>query len=177
MNERKKSILIIDDEALSTKSLAAILSSKGYDVKATAFGRQGIEWLETGFDIVLLDLKLPDMDGLLVLKKIKKSYANVVVIVITAFSSVETAVGLMNEGAYSYVSKPFEVEELLDVIERGLKSKDKENRKDRLLNNLSLLALIHSMLVVYHPCIKLFLHLGGLIYHRHLICLQKLEHR
>ncbi len=144
MGDKKISVLIIDDEQLSTKSLAAIFEGKGYEVKTTAFGKQGIEWLEEGFDVVLLDLRLPDIDGIQVLKKIKKSYPNVVVIVITAFSSVDTAVTLMNAGAYSYVSKPFEVEELCDLIERGLKAKADEYRKDRLLNNLSLLYQVNK---------------------------------
>ncbi len=144
MQDSKISVLIIDDEMLSTKSLAAILEGKGYDVKTTAFGKQGIEWLEEGIDVVLLDLRLPDIDGMQVLKKIKRTYPNIVVIIITAFSSVDTAVSLMNEGAYSYVSKPFDVEELNELIERGVKAKEDENRKDRLLNNLSLLYQVNK---------------------------------
>ncbi|MCK4993687.1 MAG: response regulator [Candidatus Omnitrophica bacterium] len=139
MGDNKISVLIIDDEQLLTKSLAAIFEEKGYKVKTTAFGKQGIEWLEEGFNVVLLDLKLPDIDGLQVLKKIKRTYPGIVVIIITAFSSVNMAVNLMNEGAYSYVSKPFEVEELRELIDRGLKAKADENNKHRLLNNLSLL--------------------------------------
>ncbi len=139
MRDNKISVLIIDDEQLLTKSLSAILQQQGYDVKTTAFGKQGIEWLAEGFDVVLLDLKLPDMDGAQILKKIKITYPNTVVIIITAFASVETAVNLMNQGAYSYMSKPFEVQELSDLIERGLKVQAEESNKHRLLNNLSLL--------------------------------------
>ncbi|MCG2712639.1 MAG: response regulator, partial [Candidatus Omnitrophica bacterium] len=144
MQDKKISILIIDDEQLATKSLAAILIEAGYDVKTTAFGKQGIEWLEVGFDLVLLDLKLPDLDGMQVLKKIKRRYPNIVVIIITAFSSIDKAITLMNAGAYSYMLKPFEVEELCDVIKRGLKAKADADRKDRLLNNLSLLHQVNK---------------------------------
>ncbi|MFH1092633.1 MAG: HD domain-containing phosphohydrolase [Candidatus Omnitrophota bacterium] len=144
MRDKKISVLIIDDEQIVTKSLAAILAGEGYEVKTTAFGKQGIEWLEVGFDVVILDLKLPDIDGIQVLKSIKRSYPNIVVIIITAFSSVETAVTIMNEGAYSYMSKPFEVEDLCDTIERGLKAKAEAERKDRLLNNLSLLHQVNK---------------------------------
>ena len=139
MGDNKASVLIIDDEQLLTKTLSAILQEKGYEVKTTAFGKQGLDWLQEGFDVVLLDLKLPDIEGMQVLKKIKKRYPFIVVIIITAFSSVETAVKLMNEGAYSYLSKPFEVAELSELIERGLRLQREENNKHRLLNNLSLL--------------------------------------
>lgn len=139
MGKNEISLLIIDDEPLSTKSLAAIFQARGFDVKSTPFGKQGLEWLEEGFDVVLLDLKLPDIDGIEVLKQIKQRFPEIVVIVITAFASADKVSSVIKEGAYSYISKPFEVEELYDAITRGLSKKTKEIQKDRLLNDFSLL--------------------------------------
>ena len=112
------SILIIDDEAIVAKTLTSVLQEKGFDVRSTSFGKQGLEWLEEGFDLVLLDLKLPDIDGLDVLKIIKRRYPFVGVIVMTGFASIETAVAIMKEGAYSYIMKPFSVDELLESIKK-----------------------------------------------------------
>ncbi|MBU1043712.1 MAG: response regulator [Candidatus Omnitrophica bacterium] len=132
------SILIIDDEIIVAKTLTAVLQEKGFDVRSTSFGKQGIEWLDEGFDLVLLDLKLPDIEGIDVLKIIKRRYPFVAVIVMTAFASLQTAVAIMREGAYSYIIKPFDVEELLDSIAKATEIMRKENDKDKLLTNLSL---------------------------------------
>ena len=139
MDNMRGSILIIDDEALSVKSLTSILRAEGYDVKSTAFGTQGVEWLSEGFDIVILDLKLPDADGLEVLKDIKKKFPAVGVIVISAFTTVETAIEVMNRGAFSFLPKPFEVEQLLEAITQAMTAGEKEKKNARLLNTLSLL--------------------------------------
>jgi putative nucleotidyltransferase with HDIG domain len=139
MAENEISLLIIDDESILTKSLAAILQSKGFAVKSTPFGRQGLEWLEEGFDVVLLDLKLPDIDGIELLRHIKKKFPETVVIVMTGFASVDDFSSIIKEGAYSYISKPFEIDELQDVISRGLSQKTEEVQKNTLLNEFSLL--------------------------------------
>jgi len=139
MVENEIALLIINDESILTRSLTAILQSKGFAVRSTPFGKQGLEWLEEGFDVVLLDLKLPDLDGIEVLKQIKKKFPGVVVIVMTAFASIDDFSSIIKKGAYSYISKPFEVDELQDVISRGLKEKSEELQKNRLLNEFSLL--------------------------------------
>lgn len=133
------SILIIDDEIIVARTLTSVLQEKGFDVRSTSFGKQGLEWLDEGFDLVLLDLKLPDIDGLDVLKAIKRKYPFVGVIVMTGYASVETAVEIMKEKAYSYIIKPFDVDQLLDSIKKAIEIKRKENDKDKLLTNLSLL--------------------------------------
>ncbi len=132
------SILIIDDETIVSKTLTVVLQEKGFDVRSTCFGKQGLEWLDEGFDLVLLDLKLPDIDGLDVLKTIKHRYPFVAVIVMTAYASVKTAVAIMEQGAYSYITKPFEVEELIASVKKAINLKLEENSKDKLLTNLSL---------------------------------------
>jgi len=135
---KNKNILIIDDEPISSKSLTAILNAKGFEVKNTAFGKEGLEWLEAGFDIVILDLKLPDIDGLKVLETIRKKWPSTVVILISGNATVDNAVATLNKGAFAYLTKPFEVHELLDAIERGLKQQQKSSKDSRMLTNLSI---------------------------------------
>lgn len=132
-------ILIIEDESLSARSLTAILQSEGFDVKSTAFGKEGLQWLKEGFDLVILDMKLPDLNGIEVLRVIKRKYAQVGVILITAYASVETAVAAMNEGAFTYITKPFEVDDLLKAINDALKQRRVQDQQVRILSNLSLL--------------------------------------
>jgi putative nucleotidyltransferase with HDIG domain len=132
-------ILIIDDETILAKTLTVVLQEKGYEVKNTAFGKQGLEWLSEGFDLVLLDLKLPDIDGLKVLKTIQRNHPKVAVIVMTAYASIETAIDIMKEGAYSYLMKPFEMDELLVNIQKADKAKKQAYERQKMLTNLSLL--------------------------------------
>ena len=140
MEEQKKiKILIVDDETILAKTITNVLQAKGYEVKTTSFGKQAIDWLKEGFDLVLLDVKLPDIEGTNVLKTIKRSYSNVAVIVMTAFATIETAIEIMKDGAYAYMMKPFEMEELLGNIEKAARQKREENEKIKMLTNLSLM--------------------------------------
>ncbi len=140
------SILIIDDEPLLTKTLTAILGSKGFEVKNTALGKDGLELLKEGFDLLLLDIKLPDTNGLEVLKQVKLKFPQTIVILITAYASVETAVTAMNEGAYTYLTKPFEVDELLSAINGAFEKKRLDAERERILNSLTLLYKVNKEL-------------------------------
>ncbi|MFH2137979.1 MAG: HD domain-containing phosphohydrolase [Candidatus Omnitrophota bacterium] len=148
--KRKKAdrptILIVDDEPLASKTLAAILELQEYSVNYTAFGREGLEYLKEGVDLMLLDLKLPDINGIEVLKQAKRKFPDTIVILITAYATVETAVTAMNEGAFTYLTKPFDVEVLFKIIEEALASKQKSSRKERLVSNLSLVYKISKEL-------------------------------
>ncbi len=100
-------------------SMVDALDAVGHDVHASASGTEGIETLrKREFDLVITDLRLPGADGLAVLKAAKERLPHTEVIVITAHGSVETAVGAMKLGAYDYVTKPFQMEELLLIVDR-----------------------------------------------------------
>jgi DNA-binding NtrC family response regulator len=112
-------LLIIDDEPLMRLSMVDALSGVGCDVVAASTGTEGIYVLEKRqFDVVITDLRLPGADGLAVLKACKERSPNSEVILITAHGSVDTAMGAMKLGAYDYITKPFQMDELLLIVER-----------------------------------------------------------
>ena len=111
--------LIIDDEPLMRLSMVDALGGIGCEVAAASTGTEGIRIIEKRqFDVVITDLRLPGADGLAVLKACKERNANTEVILITAHGSVDTAMGAMKLGAYDYITKPFQMDELLAIVER-----------------------------------------------------------
>ncbi len=117
-------ILVIDDEEVMRDSCKQILSRQGHHVKLAENGYQGLELLkEKSFDLVILDLKMPGIDGMEVLEKIKESSPETAVVVITGYATVESAVEAMRRGAYDFLPKPFTPEEFRLIIERALEKK------------------------------------------------------
>ena len=124
---RQARILIIDDEPLMRISISDALKGDGYHAAETASGKEGIALVKDGsFDIVITDLRLPDLDGIEVLKSCKRASPDTFVILITAYGAVETAVEAMKYGAYDYITKPFSMDELLLMIKRIVRLKDLE---------------------------------------------------
>ncbi len=118
------SILIIDDEKPQRESLAGYLKKENFEVLLADSGKSGIEKVKSNLiDIVLTDFKMPDMTGYEVLVEIKKINPGIEVILITAFGNIETAVEAMKAGAFSYLQKPINLDELDILIERVLHSK------------------------------------------------------
>ena len=112
-------VFIVDDEPLMRLSMLDALESIGCDVMAATTGTEGLAILGTRqFDIVITDLRLPGADGLTILKASKEQSPTTEVILITAHGSVDTAVGAIKLGAYDYITKPFQMDELLLIVER-----------------------------------------------------------
>ncbi len=121
----KNKILIVDDEKLMRVSLEDKLTKEGYAVTSLSNAVEGVKLLQsTNFDAVITDLRLPKMDGIDFLREIKKASPETVVIIMTAYGSIENAVTAMKEGAYDYVTKPFSLEELIVKLQKALKHKD-----------------------------------------------------
>jgi two-component system response regulator PilR (NtrC family) len=114
-------ILIIDDEEVLQDVLKSLLSKEGYSLFNAYTGQEGLDILaQEEIDLVLLDLMLPDMKGQEVLKRIRLDDPDKVVVVITAYSSIEGAIDAMREGAFHYIPKPFKNEEVLLTVRKGL---------------------------------------------------------
>ena len=118
----KPTILVVDDERLIRWSLTKRLKAEGYEVLEAETGREALDRLDEGVDLVLLDYKLPDIDGVTVLRRIKERDQDILVILLTAYATVETAVEAMKIGAYHFANKPFELEELIGTVERALET-------------------------------------------------------
>ena len=120
-----RSVLIVDDDADIRALLKDLLTDEGYVVKLAASGEAALAEIEKRVpDLVMMDVKLPDQDGLAVLKQLKKSHGELEVIVMTAFGGSSTAIKAMEHGAYDYVTKPFEVDDLLATVRRVFEHAD-----------------------------------------------------
>jgi len=126
-------ILVIDDEESMRDSCRQTLSREGNRVEVAGDGRIGLAMLEKeSFDLAILDLKMPGLSGMEVLKQIKREYPDVLVVVITGYATVESAVEAMKNGAYDFVPKPFTPGGLRVVVNRAL------DRRELVLENILL---------------------------------------
>jgi len=142
-------ILIIDDESSQRQILSGYLKGKGYDVIEAESGKEGIKLAkENSVDIVLTDFKMPDVTGLDVLREIKKFNPETGVVLVTAFGTIEDAVKAMKEGAYDYLTKPIELDELDFLVKRMLERRQliSENKllKEQLSDKYKLSGILAS---------------------------------
>lgn len=115
-------IMIVDDEEAMRESLSAWLMKEGYQTTVADSSLQALSFLaEADYDLLLVDIKMPGMDGLELLGRLRQEYPQVMVIMITAYGSIETAVEAMKKGASDYLLKPFDPEQLIMLIEKVLK--------------------------------------------------------
>ncbi|MGQ9570349.1 MAG: HD domain-containing phosphohydrolase [Thermodesulfovibrionales bacterium] len=123
MNNSKEKILIIDDELMARYAVQQVLKDR-YTIFTASGGREGLDFISRNpVDLVVLDIKMPDMDGVSVLREIKKICPDTEVILLTAYAGVETAQSALRLGALDYLTKPFDKDDVINVIERGLKKK------------------------------------------------------
>jgi len=124
-----KSILIIEDDPLVRKTVTSQLSRRGFDVAAAETGEGGVRsFAESPPDLVLLDVRLPDLDGLEVLRRIKEKDRRAIILVMTAFDDMKTTVEAVKLGAYEYLVKPLNAAELELVIDKALQVRALEDR-------------------------------------------------
>ncbi|AJY70353.1 hypothetical protein RW64_12565 [Geobacter sulfurreducens] len=117
-------VLVVDDEAIIREGLRRILEKEGYHVETSASGQIALERLQDeNYGLVITDLKMPGMSGMEVLKAIKVLQPEVPVIIITGFSTVDTAVEAMKNGAFDYIAKPFTPDQITEKVRKALEQR------------------------------------------------------
>jgi DNA-binding NtrC family response regulator len=124
-----KKILIVDDELDMRLVLSAMLKKEGFEVSAAANGREALQILQSSKTaVVITDLKMPDIDGMELLTRISERYPEIPVIMITAHGTIATAVEALKKGAFDYITKPFDLDDLKNIISKAIKTNTlKEN--------------------------------------------------
>jgi DNA-binding NtrC family response regulator len=131
-------LLVVDDEEVIRDVLQALLEREGYDVTTAADAQDALTSFDAEpFDVVLLDLMLPDRPGLEVLREIRRRDPDAVVVIVTAYSSIEGAIQAMREGAFHYIPKPFQNQEVLLTVQKGAEARRLTEENRRLKNELS----------------------------------------
>lgn len=132
-----KKILIIDDDIDMCQLLSRFLQRKGFETDIATNGNKGVaKFKESQFDLVLCDFRLGDKEGTEVLKEIKDIQHDAVVIIITGYSDIKTAVNIIKQGAYDYITKPLIPDEVLNLINRALDKNITDNKKE-VMNNIN----------------------------------------
>lgn len=123
-------VLLVDDEKAFTQTTAKLLESRGYKVTAVNSGIAAVSSLEGNhYDVMILDLKMPEMDGMTTLKEIKKLGSLPETLILTAHGAIDTAFEAVNLGAHDYLSKPCDIDELAEKIEEAAKKKSDGQRQ------------------------------------------------
>ena len=118
-------VLLVDDETIFTKNMSKLLKNRGYQVTAVNSGDGAIRELEQNhFDVIVLDLKMPGMDGIATLKEIMKLGLFTETLILTGHGSIDSALEAMKLGAYDYLTKPCEIDELVTKIEAAWEKKE-----------------------------------------------------
>lgn len=119
MNNR---ILLVDDDEVTQTLLKEVLEKEGYDVQLASTGEEAIEFLHnTYYPIIISDIRMIEIDGMAVLRAVRKKSVNSAVILMTGFGSMEGAIEAIQEGAFDYISKPFQMNEFKIVVGRAMK--------------------------------------------------------
>lgn len=129
----KKRLLVIDDEANMRHMLAAVLKKADYRVDSASDGAQGLQMIEQGrFDFILCDIKMPNMGGMEFLEAARDKLDGTTVIMMSAYGSIDTAIGAMKRGAYDYISKPFKTDEVYLTLKKA-EERERLKKENRLL--------------------------------------------
>jgi two-component system response regulator PilR (NtrC family) len=121
MAKSKGRVLVVDDEKSMREILEIFLRNEDYDVSVAADGKSAVESIRSDiFDLIISDMKMPKMGGLELLKNVKESSPDTVFVVMTAFGTTESAVEAMKLGAYDYIQKPFQMDDIRLVVKNAL---------------------------------------------------------
>ena len=134
-----KNILVVDDEAIIRENLDRILTEEKYNVSTVATGKAGLDFIHANdVDVVLLDLNLPDIHGIDVLKQARELEPELLVIIITGYASIESAVEALKLGAYDYIKKPFKADAIKLIIRLAMETRQLKKQVGILKKSLNL---------------------------------------
>jgi two-component system response regulator HydG len=136
-NPTKGRILIVDDELVVRDSLARWFKAEGYEAYAAASAREALEVADHNWDLALLDIKMPGMDGLQLQERLKEADPDLVIIIMTGYATVETAVQALKHGAYDYLAKPVDPDALVHMVHKALEHRRTRRDVARLQETLS----------------------------------------
>ena len=121
MRKREPRILVVDDDKMLTDNLVEFLNKLGYQALPAYDGMEGLSTFKQGdFPVIITDLKMPEMDGMELLEEMKKLDNDVIVIILTGFGTIESAVKAIKGGAYDYITKPIKFDEIEIVVNRAM---------------------------------------------------------
>ncbi len=137
----KELILVVDDEETIREIVSSMLSGAHFQTRQAASGIEALALMESGeeFDLVLSDLMMPEMDGIALLEKAKERYPDMPIVMVTAVHDIQVALQALRNGAYDYLLKPFEREQLLATVKRALEKRRLQRENDNYRTNLELL--------------------------------------
>lgn len=135
---RTPRILVVDDEVTTRLSLAELLRLEGYDVTMAASGEEALDVMaaHSPFDLMVLDIKMPGMDGLQLTEAVQQRSPDTVIILLTAFGTLETAIQALRRGAHDYLLKPCPVSQILESVRKGLSKRYQEQQRKKLVSRL-----------------------------------------
>ncbi len=135
---RTPRILVVDDEATTRISLAELMRLEGYDVSIAASGEDALDIIDrqSPFDLMVVDIKMPGMDGLQLTEAVQRRSPDTVIILLTAFGTLETAIQALRRGAHDYLLKPCPVSQILESVRKGLSKRYQERQRKELVSRL-----------------------------------------
>ena len=154
MQTDKITILLIDDEKLIVEMLTTFLSKKGFEITGLTDSREALECIKANtYDIVLTDLKMPDVSGMDIINAVKSSGKDIEMIIFTGYATIDSAIEAIRQGVYDYIKKPFRLEEILFAINRAVEKLvlrrqiiAYQNRIEKMLSDITMLVDISSIL-------------------------------
>ncbi|MBN1178841.1 MAG: response regulator transcription factor [Anaerolineae bacterium] len=138
MDSKYARVLVVDDEVTARVTLAEVLRLEGYHVEMAENGAQAIDVLESQppFDLMVLDLKMPGMDGLQLTEVVQETSPGTVIILLTAFGTLETAIQAIRRGAHDYLLKPCPIPQILESVREGLTKRQRDQHRQDLVQQL-----------------------------------------
>src|SRR5262249_40986854 len=139
LHDESPRVLVVDDEKVIREILSDFLTMEGYVVRTVEDGQAALRELQRrSYNLVISDLKMPNMGGLELLEQIAEQNINVLTVIMTGFGTVETAIEAMKKGAYDYILKPFKVEEVVHIVQRGIDRQRLEQENIQLKEAISI---------------------------------------